>query len=77
MGSRYIATDMNIDTRTNPDQTYYESILTRIPTGRWGNPEEFKGPAVFLASEASSYITGEIIVVSACYIAKRDSVAKH
>ncbi|OKL55521.1 hypothetical protein UA08_09212 [Talaromyces atroroseus] len=66
----YIATDMNIDTRTNPDQTYYESILTRIPTGRWGRPEEFKGPAVFLASDASSYITGEIIVVDGGWMAR-------
>ncbi|CRG82730.1 2-deoxy-D-gluconate 3-dehydrogenase [Talaromyces islandicus] len=50
----YIATDMNVDTRTNPDQTYYKSITDRIPMGRWGEPEEFKGPVVFLASKASS-----------------------
>jgi 2-deoxy-D-gluconate 3-dehydrogenase len=55
---------MNVDTRTNPDQTYYQSISSRIPMGRWGNPEDFKGPVVFLASDASSYITGETIVVS-------------
>ncbi|KAH8885579.1 NAD(P)-binding protein [Thozetella sp. PMI_491] len=66
----YIATDMNIDTRTNPDQRYYESITTRIPFGRWGRPEEFKGPAVFLASDASSYITGEIIVVDGGWMAR-------
>lgn len=63
MSDRYIATDMNIDTRTNADQTYYDSITTRIPAGHWGEPKDFKGPAVFLASEASSYITGETIVV--------------
>ncbi|KAH8173607.1 enoyl-(Acyl carrier protein) reductase domain-containing protein [Sarocladium implicatum] len=56
--AQYIATDMNIDTRTNSDQTYYNSILTRIPAGHWGEPKDFKGPVVFLASEASSYITG-------------------
>jgi 2-deoxy-D-gluconate 3-dehydrogenase len=55
---------MNVDTRTNPDQTYYDSITTRIPAGHWGEPKDFKGPAVFLSSEASSYITGETIVVS-------------
>jgi NAD(P)-dependent dehydrogenase (short-subunit alcohol dehydrogenase family) len=62
-GNSYIATDMNIDTRTNPDQTYYESILSRIPMGHWGKPEDFKGPIVFLASNASSYVSGETIVV--------------
>lgn len=55
---------MNVDTRTNPDKTYYKSITDRIPMGRWGNPEEFKGTVVFLASKASSYITGESITVS-------------
>ena len=55
---------MNIDTRTNPDRTYYKSITDRIPMGRWGDPEEFKGPVVFLASKASSYMTGEILTVS-------------
>lgn len=34
-----------------------------IPQGRWGNPEDFKGPAVFLASEAASYVNGAILLV--------------
>jgi hypothetical protein len=55
---------MNTDTRGNPDNAhYYQSILTRIPMGHWGKPEDFKGPAVFLASDASSYVSGETIVV--------------
>lgn len=54
---------MNTETRSNPDQTYYQSIVTRIPMGHWGKPEDFKGPAVFLASDASSYVSGETIVV--------------
>ncbi|GAM34212.1 short-chain dehydrogenase [Talaromyces pinophilus] len=66
----YIATDMNIDTRTNPDQTYYESILSRIPMGHWGKPEDFKGPIVFLASNASSYVSGETIVVDGGWMAR-------
>lgn len=32
--------------------------------GFWGKPDDFKGPAIFLASEASSYVTGEILMVS-------------
>lgn len=60
----YISTDMNIDTRTDPDQAYYNSIITRIPMGEWGKPADFQGPAIFLASEASSYISGQILIVS-------------
>jgi len=45
------------------DKGRYGEILSRIPLGRWGNPEELGGAAVFLASEASSYLTGQTIVV--------------
>lgn len=41
----------------------YEATLRPIPMGRWGRPEEVGGVAVFLASEASSYITGQVIIV--------------
>ncbi|PTU20706.1 hypothetical protein P175DRAFT_0501329 [Aspergillus ochraceoroseus IBT 24754] len=57
----YIATDMNTalinDSNRNP------AILARIPAGRWGKPEDFKGAVVFLASAASSYVSGEILCV--------------
>ncbi|PYI07557.1 NAD(P)-binding protein [Aspergillus sclerotiicarbonarius CBS 121057] len=60
----YIATDMNVDTRTNPEaREYLQSITERIPAGRWGTPDDLKGAAVFLASRASDYIHGEVIVV--------------
>lgn len=39
------------------------SILSRIPAGRWGKPADFKGPVVFLASEASSYMHGTVLLV--------------
>jgi 2-deoxy-D-gluconate 3-dehydrogenase len=39
------------------------AILSRIPAGRWGQPEDFAGPVVFLASKASDYVNGEILVV--------------
>lgn len=57
----YIATD-NTEALQN-DETRNRQILERIPAGRWGNPNDFKGPVVFLASEASNYLNGETIVV--------------
>lgn len=45
------------------DKGRYSEILSRIPLGRWGNPEELGGVAVFLASEASGYVTGQTIIV--------------
>ena len=40
-----------------------KSILDRIPAGRWGDPNDFKGPAIFLSSAASDYVDGEILTV--------------
>ncbi|CUM66572.1 uncharacterized protein PRCAT00004241001 [Priceomyces carsonii] len=40
-----------------------ETLISRIPIGRWGTLDDFQGPAVFLCSEASSYVTGETMVV--------------
>lgn len=57
----YIATDNTEALRNNPERA--TSILARIPAGRWGNPEDFKGPTVFLASDASNYMNGSIILV--------------
>ncbi len=45
----------------------YEMISRRIPTGRWGEPEELKGAAVFLASPASDYVTGAVLTVDGGY----------
>lgn len=39
------------------------SILARIPAGRWGVPDDFKGSIIFLASRASLYVSGEILTV--------------
>jgi len=57
----YIATDNTEALRNDPVRQ--QAILSRIPAGRWGEPEDFKGPVVFLASEASNYVTGEVLVV--------------
>ena len=45
------------------DTDFSEWLTTRAPMGRWGKPEELIGTAVFLASEASGFITGQIIYV--------------
>ena len=45
------------------DKQRYADILSRIPMSRWGNPDELGGAAVFLVSNASSYLTGQTIVV--------------
>lgn len=57
----YIATDNTEALRNDPVRS--KSILDRIPAGRWGEPQDFKGAAVFLASEASSYVNGTILTV--------------
>lgn len=57
----YIATDNTEALRA--DETRSKSILDRIPASRWGEPEDFKGPAVFLASDAASYVHGTILTV--------------
>jgi len=57
----YISTDNTKALRENPERN--EAILGRIPAGRWGDPSDFKGPTVFLASSASDYVSGEILVV--------------
>lgn len=57
----YIATDMNEALINNKERA--ASILSRIPAGRWGDPEDFKGATVFLASRASLYVSGEILTV--------------
>ncbi|WP_082233211.1 2-dehydro-3-deoxy-D-gluconate 5-dehydrogenase KduD [Halobacillus massiliensis] len=57
----YMATEMN--TALMDDESRSHQILERIPAGRWGKPEDMAGAAVFLASNASDYIHGEIITV--------------
>ncbi|TFK75771.1 NAD(P)-binding protein [Pluteus cervinus] len=57
----YIATDMN--ERLLKDPVRLRQISERIPAGRWGEPKDFAGPVVFLASDASQYVCGELLVV--------------
>lgn len=57
----YIATEMN--TALINDEERAKSIMQRIPAGRWGDPEDFKGVVVWLAGRASGYVSGEIVTV--------------
>ena len=57
----YIATDNTQALRDDPVRS--QAILDRIPAGRWGTPEDFKGVAVFLASEAACYVNGAVYLV--------------
>ena len=64
----YIETD-NTQALRN-DRERYRTILERIPQGRWGVPDDFKGPVVFLASSASDYVNGSIVLVDGGWIGR-------
>ncbi|MGD8562196.1 MAG: SDR family oxidoreductase [Desulfarculaceae bacterium] len=63
----WIATEMTDALRK--DQGRFNEISARIPLSRWGDPKDFMGPAVFLASEASAYISGHVLFVDGGYMA--------
>jgi 2-deoxy-D-gluconate 3-dehydrogenase len=56
-----VATDMNEALINDPKRA--ESILSRIPAGRWGAPDDFKGVTIFLAGRGSLYVSGELVTV--------------
>jgi 2-dehydro-3-deoxy-D-gluconate 5-dehydrogenase len=64
----YMATDNTAPLRADPIRN--SEILARIPAGRWGLPEDLKGIAVFLASEASRYLNGFTIAVDGGWLAR-------
>lgn len=64
----YIATDMTAALRN--DEIRDRDILARIPAQRYGSPEDLKGPLVFLASQASNYVNGELLVVDGGWMGK-------
>ena len=64
----YMATDNTTLLREDPERS--KEILGRIPAGRWGMPEDLKGVAVFLASEASQYVNGYTIAVDGGWLAR-------
>jgi len=64
----YMATDNTAPLRADPVRS--KQILDRIPAGRWGEPRDVAGTAVFLCSPASDYITGHILVVDGGWLAR-------
>jgi NAD(P)-dependent dehydrogenase (short-subunit alcohol dehydrogenase family) len=57
----WIATDLNANLREDADSD--RAVVSSIPMGRWGQVEEVVGAAIFLASDAASFVTGSTIVI--------------
>lgn len=64
----YISTDITEVLQDDPLRS--GEILSRIPAGRWGIPDDLAGPTVFLASEASNYMHGSILTVDGGWMAR-------
>ena len=63
----WIETEMTAPVRTPAMIAMNDEILARTPAGRWGQPEEIAGTAVYLASHASDFVTGATIRVDGGY----------
>lgn len=64
----YFETDNTTNIRNDKDR--YESITARIPCGEWGKPEDLAGATVFLASSASNYMNGHVMLVDGGWMAR-------
>lgn len=64
----YMDTDMNTALVNDPERN--KLIMSRIPAGRWGKPEDMKGIVIFLASNASDYLNGTVIPVDGGYLGR-------
>jgi len=64
----YMATEMTEALQKSTERA--PAILARIPAGRWGTPEDMKGLAVFLASDASEYLQGQVIAVDGGWLGR-------
>ncbi len=62
------ATDKTAALRIDPVRGL--QILERIPAGRWGEPKDITGAAVFLSSSASDYVHGQVIVVDGGWLSR-------
>ena len=64
----YMVTNNTTNIRANEER--FQSISDRIPAGRWGTPEDVAGPCVFLASAASDYLNGHVLLVDGGWMAR-------
>jgi NAD(P)-dependent dehydrogenase (short-subunit alcohol dehydrogenase family) len=64
----YYATAITAETRKDPDAS--RRILEHVPAGRWGEPYDLMGALVFLASRASDYVNGHVLVVDGGYLVR-------
>jgi len=64
----YYATDITLATRSNPETN--QRVLEHIPANRWGDTQDLMGAAVFLASPASNYVNGHLLVVDGGYLVR-------
>jgi len=75
LGPGYIATPQTAPLRSE-GHPFNSFIISKTPAARWGTPEDLKGPALFLASEASDFVNGHILYVDGgilAYIGKQPS----
>ena len=64
----YMATNNTAQLRSDDDRS--DEILSRIPAGRWGTPEDMQGAVVWLASKASDYVNGYTVAVDGGWLAR-------
>ncbi len=61
----WIATEMTAGAQASP--AFAEKVIPRVPMRRWGQPDDFGGIAVYLASDASKYHSGDTFVIDGGY----------
>jgi 2-deoxy-D-gluconate 3-dehydrogenase len=64
----YFVTNNTGPLRADPQR--YQQVVERIPAGRWGDPLDLVGSAVFLASAASDYVNGHILAVDGGWLSR-------
>jgi NAD(P)-dependent dehydrogenase (short-subunit alcohol dehydrogenase family) len=64
----YYATEITTATRSDPEKN--QRVLDHIPAERWGEPQDLMGAVVFLASRASDYVNGHVLVVDGGYLVR-------